>query len=137
MRGSEKYAGRVYFEAYGKLLLNGFEFNARVYHPPPDPVSAMLGFAYMLLLGEISGLLYAFGFDPYMGFLHDLEYGREYLNSDITEKLRSPVADRLVMYLINRNAVKISQFTKSNKGVRMTDESRKNFLLNYDNFMTA
>ncbi len=137
LKGSEGYASKVYFEAYGKLLLNGFEFRNRVYHPPPDPVNAMLGFAYMLIFNEIAGLLSAFGFDPYLGFLHDLEYGRKSLASDLIEELRSPIADRLVMYLINKKAIGISQFTKNSKGVRMNDDSRKIFLRNYDGFMTT
>ncbi len=137
LRGAEGYAGKVYFEAYGKLFLHGFEFKTREYHPPPDPVNAMLGFGYMLLFGEICGLLSAFGFDPFMGFLHDLEYGRESLASDLIEELRSPVADRLVLYLVNKKAIKNSQFTKGKNGVRMDDNARKIFLRNYDSFMTT
>lgn len=137
IRGEEGNAGRIYFQCYGKLLLNDFEFKKREYHPPPDPVNAMLGFAYMLLFNEIGGLLEAFGFDVYVGFLHDLKYGRKSLASDLIEELRSPIADRLILHLINRGIIKKNQFTKQDQSVKMDNISRKRFLANYENFMVA
>ena len=137
IRGVEGYASKVYFEAFGKLFMHGFEFETRQYHPPPDPVNAMLGFAYMMIFNEIAGLLEAFGFDAYLGFLHDLRYGRKSLASDLIEELRSPVADRLVLYLVNKKAIRISEFTKEKNRVSMTDISRKKFLRNYDSFMNS
>lgn len=135
--GVEGNAGRIYFQCYGKLLLNGFTFQKREYHPPPDPVNAMLGFGYMLVFNEISSLLEASGFDVYLGYLHDLKYGRKSLVSDLVEELRSPITDRLVLYLINKGIVNPSQFTTHAKGVKMDDAARKHFLANYENFMTA
>ena len=52
--------------------------------------------------------------------------------------LRSPVADRLVMYLINLDVVRPSQFTtEGEKGVRMDDRAVKAYLKNYEKFMTT
>ncbi len=137
LMGVEGTGARMYFEAYGKLLRNGFEFRKREYHPPPDPVSALLSFGYMLIFNEIDSLLEAFGFDVFLGFLHSVSYGRESLASDLMEELRAPVADRLVLYLINKGAVRISQFESDEKGVRMNDICLKTFLSNYEDFMTA
>jgi len=135
--GVEGLGARNYFEAYGKLLLGGFEFAGREYHPPPDPVNALLSFGYMLLFNELSSLLEACGFDIFLGFLHSPIYGRASLANDLMEELRSPVIDRLVIYLINKRVVKLSQFTPDKKSVRMNDASRKSFLANYNSFMTV
>lgn len=136
--GLEGIGARVYFEAYGKLLLGGFEFSKREYYPPPDPVNALLSFGYMLLFNELSGLLEASGFDVFLGFLHSTKYGRASLATDMMEEFRSPIADRLVIYLINQGAVKLSHFTpKEKKGIRMNESARKTFLTNYERFMTA
>ena len=136
--GLEGIGARVYFEAYGKLLLGGFEFSKREYYPPPDPVNALLSFGYMLLFNELSSLLEASGFDVFLGFLHSTKYGRASLATDMMEEFRSPIADRLVIYLINKSAVKLSHFTpKEKKGVRMNEVARKTFLANYEKFMTA
>ncbi len=55
----------------------------------------------MLLFNELNGLPEAFGFDVFLGFLHSVRYGRASLASDLVEELRSPVTDRLVLYLIS------------------------------------
>lgn len=137
LRGVEGNASRIFFASFGKLLLNGFELATREYHPPPDPVNAMLGFGYMLVFNELSGLLEAFGFDIYLGFFHETRYGRKSLASDIIEELRSPITDRLVLYLINKGVIKKNEFTNSGKGVMLTDSSKRKFLANYEGFMTA
>ncbi len=136
--GTEGFGAKNYFNAYGKLLLGGFEFRKREYYPPPDPVNALLSFGYMLLFNELNSLLEASGFDVYLGFLHSVKYGRASLASDMIEELRSPVIDRLVLYLINQGAVKPSQFShKENRCLRMNDNALKNYLQNYERFMTA
>lgn len=136
--GLEGIGSKVYFEAYGKLLLGGFEFSKREYYPPPDPVNALLSFGYMLLFNELSSLLEASGFDVFLGFLHSTKYGRASLATDMMEEFRSPIADRLVIYLINKGVVKPSHFTpKEKKGIRMNEAARKTFLANYERFMTA
>ena len=57
----------------------------------------------------------------------------------MVEDLRSPVIDRLVLYVINKGALKPTQFTEveGKKAVRMNDIARKVFLSSYEKFMTA
>jgi CRISPR-associated protein Cas1 len=137
LMGIEGASARGFFEAYGKLIKKEFEFKKREYHPPPDPVNAMLSFGYMLVFNELSGLLEACGFDIYIGFLHSIDYGRASLANDLMEELRSPVIDRLVLYLINKSIIKKTSFKSCSKGVLMEDSARNSFLANYENFMTA
>ena len=136
--GLEGIGSRAYFQAYGKLLIGDFKFLKREYYPAPDPVNALLSFGYMLVFNELNSLLEACGFDVFIGFLHSIRYGRASLAADMIEELRSPVIDRLVIYLINKGVVKPTQFIlKEKKGARMTDEARKTFLTNYEKFMTT
>jgi len=136
--GAEGFGSKTYFSAYGKLLLNGFEMARREYYPPPDPVNALLSFGYMILFNEINSLLEAHGFDVFLGFLHSAKYGRASLATDLIEELRSPVIDRLVIYLINQGAVKTDQFEKLETGaIRMNDKLRATYLKNYEKFMTT
>ena len=137
--GVEGYGSRIYFEAFPNIIRGkGFVFIRRQYHPPPDPVNAMLSFGYMLLFNELNSLLEATGFDVFLGFLHSTKYGRASLATDLIEELRSPVIDRLVIYLINLGVIKPDQFSNNEKdGVKMDDKARKSFLANYEKFMTA
>ncbi len=136
--GTEGYGSKLFFRAYGKMLKGSFTFTKREYHPPPDPVNALLGFGYMILFNEIKSLLEAFGFDVYLGFLHSVKYGRASLATDLMEEFRSPVIDRLVAYLINLGVVKPEQFTKASKGgIKMDDNARKAYVKNYEKFVTT
>lgn len=139
LMGIEGVGSKAYFEAYGKLLDGGFEFLHRAYYPAPDPVNALLSFGYMLLFNELSSLLEACGFDIFLGFLHSTKYGRASLATDMIEDLRSPVIDRLVLYLINKKAVKSAQFceVEGKKGVKMDEAARKTYISNYEKFMTV
>ena len=92
----------------------------------------------MMIFNELSSLLEAFGFDVYLGFLHSVRYGRASLANDLMEELRSPVVDRLVLFLINVGAIKPDQFIpKGNQAVLMSDKARETYLNNYEKFMTA
>lgn len=137
VRGLEGIGARVYFESFGKLLLGGFSFTRREYYPAPDPVNALLSFGYMLLHNELNSLLEATGFDVFLGFLHGTRYGRASLSTDLMEDLRSPLVDRLVLYLINKGVVKPDQFTtdEGKKAVIMDEAALKNYLANYEKFM--
>ncbi|RJQ63777.1 MAG: CRISPR-associated endonuclease Cas1 [Desulfobacteraceae bacterium] len=131
--GVEGYASKSYFEAYGRLLLGGFEFSKREYHPPPDPINALLSFGYTLLLNELNSLLEGCGFDIFLGFLHSIRYGRASLATDMIEELRSPVIDRLVLYLVNTGTIRPCQFSRKDRKLQMNDEARKTFLSNTKN----
>ncbi len=135
--GVEGYASRIYYQGFSKAILKGFTFTGRAFHPPPDPVNAMLSFGYMLLLYELSGLLEAFGFDGFLGFMHSAKYGRVSLATDLMEEFRSPLIDRLVLYLINLGVIKPSDFEENDKGIKMNDQAVKAYIQNYEKFMTT
>lgn len=55
---------------------------------------------------EAAALLEGLGLDPYLGFLHQMGYGRVSLALDVMEPFRAPVADRLVLKLFNKRVNK-------------------------------
>ena len=94
-----------------------------------DNVNAMLSFAYSLLAGICTSALETVGLDPYVGFFHTDRPGRASLALDIMEELRSVMADRFVLTLINKRIVDSSGFLqKENGAVIMDDDARKKFL---------
>mgnify|MGYP001793191296 CR=1 FL=1 len=67
-----------------------------------------------------------------MGFLHALLPGRAALALDLMEELRSVLADRLVLTLINRRQVSAKDFTKRSGGAgQMEDAGRKEVIVAY------
>jgi CRISPR-associated protein Cas1 len=133
LRGYEGAAARAYFDVFDHLILGNKEafcFEGRSRRPPRDFVNAMLSFVYTLLRHDIAAGLEGVGLDPAVGFLHRDRPGRPALALDLMEELRSPLADRLVLALINRSQVKPGGFSVTESGaVSMDDDTRRTVLV--------
>jgi CRISPR-associated protein Cas1 len=91
---------------------------------------------YVLITNEIAALVESVGFDPFIGFLHGLRYGRQSLPLDLVEEFRYPVIDGLVQSIINTGSVKEADFHKESKGaVLLNKEALKRFLTLYEERM--
>ena len=76
-----------------------------------------------------SSALEVVGLDPYAGYMHTDRPGRASLALDLMEELRSVMADRFVLTLINRRLVSQKGFYKKENGaVLMDDETRRTVL---------
>jgi CRISP-associated protein Cas1 len=135
LRGIEGYAAKAYFGAFGAMIRMNrevFDFKDRSKRPPKDGINALLSFAYTLLANECVAACEGVGLDPQMGFSHVLRPGRPSLALDLMEELRSVVADRLVLSLVNRGQIKPADFVdRPGGGVYLTEEARKDFLAAY------
>jgi CRISP-associated protein Cas1 len=129
VRGHEGAAGMVYFSIFNHMITgdqNAFYFGGRSRRPPLDRVNALLSFVYALLRHDVASALESVGLDPAVGFLHTDRPGRPSLALDLMEELRSPLADRLVLTLINRRQLQASDFTQQEGGaVALEEDARK------------
>ena len=106
IRGIEGAATRSYFSVLGRLLhAEGMEFRGRNRRPPLDPVNALLSFGYTMLANLLENQVNLVGLDPYLGALHEIEYGRPSLVCDLMEEYRPIFVDTLVVTLINRKVI--------------------------------
>ncbi len=132
LRGVEGESAIRYFGVLDELILQqkeDFKFINRSRRPPLDKVNALLSFAYTLLANDVSSALEGVGLDPYVGFLHRDRPGRVSLALDLMEEMRSVIADRFVISLINKREVNNKGFSvKENGAVIMNDATRKVFL---------
>lgn len=133
IRGIEGEGANRYFSVFDDLILqqkDDFFFITRNRRPPTDNVNALLSFVYTLLTNDIAAALETTGLDPYVGFLHRDRPGRVSLALDLIEELRSVLADRFVLTLINTRQINGYGFTKKEDGaVIMDDETRKTVLV--------
>ena len=136
LMGHEGTAAHHYFQALGKMVRREFAFDKRSKRPPTDPVNAMLSLGYTLLFNEMVSAAEAVGLDPYLGFVHEIDYGRPSLALDLVEEFRYLI-DSLVLALINRGEVHLSDFTckEGEEGVFLSDTSRKAFYKSYEQRM--
>src|SRR5205814_6131625 len=130
MDGVEGAAARTYFAALMEFNRSEMEWPGRVKHPATDPLNALLSLAYTLLMHELTALLEGVGLDPYLGFLHQVDYGRPSLALDVMEPFRHPVADRLVLTLLNRRVLDASDFRSGGEhsGVFLAPAALKRFI---------
>lgn len=129
VRGIEGDAARIYFSGMSQALSkNEIGFSLRTRRPPRDPVNAMLGFCYALLVTEFIGAAESVGLDYQMGFFHRPRSGRPSLALDLAEELRA-LTDRFVVSLVRRRQVGPDSFVRTpGGGVYMSDEGRTNLV---------
>lgn len=129
IRGIEGDAARIYFRSVGQVVASsGFEFSVRTRRPPRDPVNAMLGFCYGLLVREYIGAVESVGLDYQMGFFHRPRAGRPSLALDLAEELRA-LTDRFVVSLVRRRQVGPESFVHMpGGGVYLSDEGRTSLI---------
>jgi CRISPR-associated protein Cas1 len=136
LMGLEGASSGAYFKCYSKMLSQDFTFDKRTKHPPLDPTNALLSLGYVLITNEIGALAESTGFDPFIGFLHSLRYGRQSLPLDLVEEFRHPVVDGLVQTLVNTGSIKEDDFHKENNGAFLLNrEAFKRFLTAYEERM--
>ena len=110
LRGLEGAAAAIYFDGFKDLFAERLHFSGRNRRPPKDPVNAVLSLSYTLLHAEAVIALYGAGLDPYIGFYHALDFGRESLACDVVEALR-PEADRFVHDLFRADTLRPEDFS--------------------------
>jgi CRISPR-associated protein Cas1 len=141
--GLEGSAARIYFEEFGGMIKPGddteeqtsdftFDFEGRNRRPPRDPVNALLSLAYSILAKDLTVACYAVGFDPYMGFYHQLRHGRPALALDLMEPFRPLIADSAVLSAVNTRMVTAKDFVRAGGSVALTPSGRKGFFRAYE-----
>jgi CRISPR-associated protein Cas1 len=140
--GIEGAAARAYFEDFAGMIKPGddpeastgftFDFEGRNRRPPRDPVNALLSLAYSILAKDLTVACYAVGFDPYMGFYHQLRHGKPALALDLMEPFRPLIADSAVLSAVNTRMVTERDFVRAGRSVALTPAGRKGFFRAYE-----
>lgn len=114
LRGFEGKAAVFYFAALRSFLDPAWQFTKREYYPPPNPFNALLSFVYSLVLKDVQAAVNTVGLDQYLGFFHEVSYGRPSLALDLMEEWRPLLADSLCLELVNRGVLTPNSFTWTN-----------------------
>lgn len=143
LMGTEGVCSQIYFGAFGKMLKCSFRsdthiFKGRNRRPPRDPVNIILSLAYTFLTREFCSILEAESFEPYLGFLHGIRYGRKSLALDLVEEFRQPAVDRFVLTMFNRQMISMYDFEDGeDKRVVLNEEGYRKFCYEYERWMTG
>ena len=96
--GYEGAASSIYFDCIKNILPLDLRFKSRNRRPPKDPFNSIISLGYTLLHSEAVLEIYSRGLDPFIGFMHEIDYSRESLACDIIEPLRY-IIDKLALDL--------------------------------------
>lgn len=127
LRGLEGAAASAYFAGLRAVVPASLGFHARNRRPPRDPFNALLSLTYTLVNAEMAIALHGAGFDPCVGYYHQLSWGRESLACDLVEPLR-PLADSLCLQLVAQQTLTAEHFsTSSSSGCLLGKAGRTRF----------
>ena len=136
MQLAEARLAKAYYGYFGQALPPSFEWKGRSRRPPRDPANALLSLTYMCLVSEAVAACYAVGLDPFVGFLHQLEYGRPSLALDLIEPLRPAWCDHLVLKLLQREEFSPTDFDfGKTTGCRLQGDGAKRFFQHFANWV--
>ncbi|MBN2093471.1 CRISPR-associated endonuclease Cas1 [candidate division KSB1 bacterium] len=136
LRGYEGSASAAYFKLLGRMISPPWKFDTRSRRPPADPVNAVLSYGYVIVGAEIQGLLDGIGFDPYLGFYHQVRYGRPGLALDLVEEFRHLFVDRLMLNLFNLHFLTEADFRPGPRGgIFLSETGKKKFFQHYEKMM--
>lgn len=110
LRGIEGSAASAYFAGLAAVVPPSLGFHHRNRRPPRDPFNVLLSLTYTLVVAEVAMALHGAGFDPCIGYYHQLHWGRESLACDLTEPLR-PLADHLCLDLVRTQTLTAEHFS--------------------------
>ncbi len=135
--GIEGIAASYFFKAFKMMIRNeNLVFSVRQKNPSVDPINSLLSFGYTLVTNEILSVLIGQGFDPYIGFLHGINYGRPSLALDVVEEFRSAI-DGFTLKLLNKSILTENDFITTSDGTFLKPEAMKKYFIFYDKLMYA
>ncbi len=127
LRALEGAASKEFFAAFAKLTPPKFQFQKRIQRNPPDPVNAMLNYAYGILYNDITLALIEAGLDPHAGFFHAPQYNRPALTYDFIEPYR-PWAEKIVLQTLKQKQIQNIKLIENNL---LTTQAKKTLAENF------
>jgi len=131
MLGYEGSAGRIYFEALGKLIPEKYQFKGRSKNPAKDEFNCFLNYSYGILYSSVEKACILSGLDPYIGIMHTDNYNKKALVFDLIEMYRGYMDD-IVFRLFTTKKVFDECFDNVEGGYYLNKEGKKVLIEDYN-----
>lgn len=116
--GIEGAVAQMYWKQFAKVIPDKYDFENRTsrFRTRPsgagDQVNCMLNYGYALLEAECLRVINSVGLDTHVGFLHEMQQGKNSLAYDMQELFRFLV-DLAVVNLVERDAMDAKDFVRT------------------------
>ncbi len=131
LRGLEGAAAASYFAGLRAVVPDNLGFSGRNRRPPRDPFNALISLTYTLVTAETAMALHTAGYDPCIGYYHQLSHSRESLACDLLEPLR-PLADRLCLEMVAQQTLTAEHFGITDAGCMLGKAGRARYYAAYE-----
>lgn len=132
MMALEGNVRKIYYSCWWEWLGKSAENFKRVYHPPDNPLNALISFVNSLLYTACVSELYRTALYPGISYLHTPQSRRFSLALDLVEPFKPLMADRLIFSLLNKNEITEKDFRPYSNGYLLTDDARRKILQHWD-----
>ena len=133
--GLEGSARRHYYSCWRHWLPDAGQKFTRKYHPPDNPLNALISFLNSLLYTAMVSELYRTALYPGISYLHSPQSRRFSLALDLVEPFKPMLVDRLLFRLWDRQEIGASDFHPHSNGVILKEASRKKILERWDELL--
>ncbi|MDD5502973.1 MAG: type I-B CRISPR-associated endonuclease Cas1b [Candidatus Thermoplasmatota archaeon] len=132
MMGIEGNVRNVYYSAWKTWLGAPAKNFKRVYHPPDNPLNALISFLNSLLYTTCVSEMYRTALYPGISYLHTPQTRRFSLALDLVEPFKPIIVDRLIFRLLGHGEISDKDFRPHTNGMLMTEDARKRVLTAWD-----
>ena len=136
LRGLEGASASASFAGLRSVVPASLGFNQRNRRPPRDPFNALLSLTYTMAHAETALALHGAGFDPFIGFYHQLSFGRQSLACDLLETVRA-LADRFCLHLVSSQTITREHFSQNSDACLLGKAGRMHYYSAYEEHADA
>ena len=123
---------QIYYNGLDEILPEGFKIIRRSRRPPENRGNALISFGNSLLYATVLAEIYHTPLNPTVSFLHEPSERRFSLSLDVSEIFKPLIVDRLIIYLVNKRIIQLSDFRKEFNGILLKENSMRKFLRAYN-----
>ncbi|AOT70861.1 type I-B CRISPR-associated endonuclease Cas1b [Geosporobacter ferrireducens] len=132
LMGTEGRIRKIYYEAFNKVLKNGFCLEKRQKRPPTDPVNALISFGNSMIYTTVLGEIYKTQLEPTISYLHQPSTKRFSLSLDLAEIFKPLIIDPIIFRLANNRMITEDDFDEEEEVCFLNEQGKKKFLKEFE-----
>jgi CRISPR-associated protein Cas1 len=126
LTGIEGKCTEQYFKEYWKLFPKCLKPNKREKYKAQSPLNNLLNLGYEIMKGEVYKAVLQAHLDPYLGYLHSIQFAKSSLVCDVQEIFRVLIEEFLVKY---HQKLEPESFEQKGKRVFLKPEQKLKLIL--------
>ncbi len=128
IRSEEAKYWKILYGNIEKIVNNKFLFDQRVRNPPNNEINALISFGNSLLYAICLTEIYNSFLNPAISYIHEPSERRFSLALDIADIFKPLLVFRTIFYIVNKNILDKSDFSKFGRGILLNKTGKKKFL---------